>query len=61
MIPTYTPPPVYNTLVKEYNGFAYVAITAEYHSGRTNTYYECNCSSFNTEEEVKSFINEIAG
>jgi hypothetical protein len=47
--------------IKNYKGFNYAAIESVKHNNIFNTiHFECNCSAFDTEEEVLNFIREIA-
>ena len=47
--------------IKEHNGFNYAVLESVKHNSKYNSkVYGCNCSFFDTEEEVKKFIEEIA-
>jgi hypothetical protein len=57
---TYFIEPTKVETTKSHNGFNYVQIDFNHNMGSgVNTTFECNCSIFKTEVEVKAFIEEV--
>ena len=57
---TYFVPPTRNVTAKTHNGFNYAKIELDHNMGGiVDITFECNCSIFKTELEVKKFIEEV--
>ena len=54
--------PIVSKVIKEYEGFLYVQVTTrytQYPNNKPDVEFECNCSTFRTEHDVRNFIDNI--